>query len=89
MSAAVVPLAAPPPCCLGLSKRQPCMVEKGPTGGRQFDAVHAADHQLNADLVFEIADLPAQRRLRGVQPFFSRERQAALFGDRDKITKVP
>jgi hypothetical protein len=65
------------------------MVEKGPTGGSQFDAVHAACHQLNADLVFEIADLPAQRRPRGVQAFFSRERQAARFGDRDKIAKVP
>jgi hypothetical protein len=85
MSAAVAPLAAPPP----LSKRQPCMVQKGPTRGRQFDAMHAAHHQLNADLVFEIADLPAQRRLRGVQPFSSRKCQAALFGDRDKITKVP
>ncbi|MEH2567611.1 hypothetical protein V1289_007238 [Bradyrhizobium sp. AZCC 2289] len=75
--------------CLRLGKRQPCMVEKGPTGGGQFNAVHATYHQLNADLVFEIADLPAQRRLRGAQPFFSRERQAALFGNRDKITKVP
>ena len=65
------------------------MVKKGPTRGSQFDAVHAACHQLNADLVFEIADLPAHRGLRGVQPFFSRERQTALFGDRDKITKMP
>ena len=65
------------------------MVEKGATGCGQFDAVHAAAHQLNTDLVFEIADLPAQRRLRGVQPFFGRERQAALFGYRDEITEVP
>ena len=28
--------------CLSLSERQPCMVEKGPAGGGQFDAVHAA-----------------------------------------------
>src|SRR5258705_4039678 len=65
------------------------MVEKGPPGGGQFDAVHAAAHQLDANLEFEIADLAAQRRLRRVQPFFSREREAALLGDRDEIAKVP
>ena len=76
-------------CGIDLRQRQPCMVEKGPTGGGQFDAVHAAAHQLDADLVFEIADLAAERRLRRVQPFLSRERQAALLGDRDEIAKVP
>jgi hypothetical protein len=65
------------------------MVEKDATSGGQFNTAHAAAHQLNADLVFKIADLSAQRRLRGVQSFFSRERQTALFGDRNKITKVP
>src|SRR5436853_6389918 len=60
-----------------LSKRQPCMIEKGPPGGGQFDAVHAAAHQLDANLVFEIADLAAEGRLRRVQPILSRERQAA------------
>jgi hypothetical protein len=33
-----------------------------PCGG-QFDAVHAATHQLDADLIFEIADLPTEGRL--------------------------
>jgi hypothetical protein len=51
-------------------------------------AVHAAAHQLNANLVFEIADLAAEGRLRRVRPFLSRERQAALLGDRDEITKM-
>ena len=74
---------------LDLGQRQPCMVEKGPAGGGQFDAVRAAAQQLDADLVFEIADLAAQRRLRRVQPFLGRERQAALLGDRDEIAKVP
>jgi hypothetical protein len=45
------------------------MVEKGLACGGQFDAVHAAVHKLNADLVFEIADLAAEGRLRRVQPF--------------------
>ena len=48
------------------------MVEKGATGGGQFDAVHAAAHQLNANLVFEISDLATEGRLRRVQPFLSR-----------------
>jgi hypothetical protein len=65
------------------------VIEKGPTGGGQFDAVHATDQQLNADLVFEVADLAAEGRLRRVQPFLSRERQAAFLGDRDEIAKVP
>src|ERR1700730_10215377 len=53
------------------------------------NAVHAAAHQLDANLVFEIADLAAEGRLRRVQPFLSRERQAAFLGDRDEIAKVP
>src|SRR5260370_29807740 len=65
------------------------MIEEGAPGGGQFDAVHASIHQRNADLVFEIADLATQRRLRGVQPFLSRKRQAALLGDRDEVAKVP
>ena len=59
------------------------------TGIGQLDAVHAAAHELDADLVFEIADLAAEGRLRRVQPFLSRERQAALLGNRDEIAKVP
>jgi len=43
----------------------------------------------NADLIFEIADLPAEGRLRRVKPFLGRERKAALLGDRDEIAKLP
>ena len=74
---------------LGLCERQPRMIEKGPPGGGQFDAVHAAPHKLDADLVFQIADLAAEGGLRRVQPLLGRERQAALLGDRDEIPKVP
>jgi len=49
----------------------------GAAGGGQFDTVHAAAHQLNADLIFQIADLATEGRLRRVQPFLRRERQAA------------
>src|SRR5260370_39287170 len=65
------------------------MVEEGAPGGGQFDAVHAAAHKLDADLIFEIADLATEGRLRRVEPFLRRQRQAALLGDRDEIAKVP
>ena len=74
---------------IDLRQRQAGVVEKGLARSGQFDAVNAADSSSAADLVFEIADLAAQRRLRRVQPFLSRERQAALLGDRDEIAKVP
>src|SRR6202023_4122346 len=74
---------------IDLRQRQSGMVEEGLACGGQFDAAHAAAHQLDANLIFEIADLAAEGRLRRVQPFLSRERQAALLGDRDEIAKVP
>src|SRR6202043_3215737 len=74
---------------LRLSQRQPGVVEKGLAGGGQLDAAHAAADQLDADFVFELADLPAERGLRRVQPFLGRERQAAFFGDRDEKAKMP
>src|SRR6202158_623104 len=68
-----------------LSQRQPGVVEKGLAGGGQLDAAHAAADQLDANLVFEVADLAANVRLRRVH----RERQSALFGGRDEKAKVP
>src|ERR1700741_4010586 len=65
------------------------MVEKGAAGGGEFDAAHAAVQELNADLIFEIADLATEGRLRRVEPFLRRQRQAALLGDRDEIANVP
>jgi hypothetical protein len=74
---------------IDLRQRQSGMVEKGLACVGQLDAVHAAPHKLGADLVFEITGLTAQRRLCRMQPFLSRERQAALLGDRNEIAKVP
>ena len=56
---------------LDLRQRQPGMVEEDAASGSQFDAARAADHKLSADLVFEIADLAAEGRLRRVQSPFS------------------
>jgi hypothetical protein len=50
--------------------------------------VHAAIQELNADLIFEIADLTTEGRLRRVQPFLGGDRQASCLRDRDKIAKV-
>jgi hypothetical protein len=50
------------------------MVEKGAAGGGQFDAAHTAVQELNADLIFEIADLATEGRLRRVEPFLRRQR---------------
>jgi len=37
---------------IDLHQRQAGVVEKRPTGGGQFDAVHAAAHHLDANFVF-------------------------------------
>jgi hypothetical protein len=50
--------------------------------------VDAAVYQRNADLVFEVAYLAAQRRLRGVQLLLGGDRQASCLRDRDKIAKM-
>ena len=74
---------------IDLRQRQPGMVEKGLACGGQLDAMNAARQQLAADLVLQIADLPAQRRLGGVEPVLGGSRQAAFLGHGDEITKVP
>ena len=74
---------------LDLRQRQARVVEECSTGRGQLDASNCANEELGADLSFEIAYLPAERRLRGVQPFFGRQRNAALLGDRNEIAKVP
>jgi hypothetical protein len=84
-----VPRAAPPASRFGLGQRQPRMVEEGATGSGQFGTVNTARQQRNANLVFQVADLPAQGWLRRVQPLFGGDRQAALLGDGDEVSKVP
>ena len=65
------------------------MIEKCPAGRRQLDASNAPNKELSADFHFQIAYLPAEGRLRGVQPALGRERDAALLGDRYEIAQVP
>ena len=71
-----------------LHQRQAGVVEKGFARGGQLDAVNAARQQLDPDLIFQVADLPAERRLRGVQPALGRLGEAAHFGDGNEIAKM-
>src|SRR5580692_2043548 len=64
------------------------MIEKHPSRCGELNSTRPADQELNPKLPFEIVDLPAQRRLRGVQPLLRRHCQAAFFGDGDEVTEV-
>src|ERR1700694_704884 len=64
------------------------MIEKGLACGGQLDAMNAARQQLGPDLVLQVANLPAQRRLRGVEPKLGRRRQAAFLEHGYEITQV-
>jgi hypothetical protein len=43
------------------------MIEKRSTGRRQFNPASAARQELRAYLLLKVTNLPAKRRLRGVQ----------------------
>jgi hypothetical protein len=73
---------------IDMHQRQAGVVEEGFARSGQLDAMNAARQLLDPDLIFQVPDLPAQRRLRGVQPSLRRLRQAANFGDGDKIPKM-
>jgi hypothetical protein len=72
-----------------LSQREPRVIEKDLTCSCERNTVRATRQQLNADLIFEIPDLATKRRLCRMEPSFSRDCEAALFGDGDEIAKVP
>src|SRR5882672_377564 len=76
-------------CGIDLRQRQPGMVEKGLARGGQLDAMNAARQQLGPDLVLQVANLPAQRRLRGVEPQLGGRRQTAFLDHGYEITQVP
>jgi hypothetical protein len=65
------------------------MVEKGPSGRRQLNAVSATMHQLNADFLFEIPDLPTERWLGSVQFLFGGNGQTAGIGHGDEVAEMP
>src|SRR5439155_15028571 len=75
--------------CFRLHQRHACMVEKGFSGRGQLDAVSSAVDQLSADFLFEIADLPAQRRLRSVEFLLGGNGQTAGIGHGDEVAEMP
>src|SRR5208282_991240 len=72
-----------------LHQRQARVIEKHSARCGQRDAARLALQQLYTDLQFEIANLPAQRRLRGVQPALSSGQKAAFLGYCNEITQMP
>src|SRR5579862_21245 len=75
-------------CRFNLCQHGACVFKKGLARRRQLDAASAARQQLGADFFFEVPDLPAQRRLCGVQLRLCRNGNTLRLGDRDKITQV-
>ena len=73
---------------LGLVEGEPGVIEKGAAGVGQRGSLRAAVQQPNADLMLEVADLAAERGLRGVQPLLGGEREAAGLGDRNEIAQM-
>lgn len=53
------------------------------------NAVGAALYQRNADLLFEIPDLPAERWLRSVQLLLGSNRQTTGIGHGNEVTEMP
>jgi hypothetical protein len=64
------------------------MVEKRFAGRGQFDAMSAAAYQLNANFLFEVSDLPAERWLRSVELLLGGDGQTACIGHRDEVAKM-
>ena len=73
---------------IDLKQRQTRVIEKSAAGRGERDAARAALQQWDADLEFEVADLPAQRWLRGMQPPFGGIGQAAFLGNGNEIAQV-
>jgi hypothetical protein len=65
------------------------MLEKSLAGRPQFNAMSAAMHQLNADFLLELADLPAERWLGGVELLLGGDRQTAGISHGDEVAEMP
>src|SRR5437899_1505533 len=58
------------------------------TRSRPLDASNAPNQKLSTDFGFQVAYLPAEGRLRGVQPALGGKGDAALLGDRHEIAQM-
>ena len=71
-----------------LQQRQARVIEKHAARCGQRNTARLALQQHYPDLQFEIANLPTQRRLRGVQPPFSGVAETAFLSHRNEITQM-
>jgi hypothetical protein len=65
------------------------MLQKSFAGRRQLNAVSAAIHQGNADFLFEIPDLPAERWLGSVEFLLGGNSQTACIRHGDEVAEMP
>ena len=65
------------------------MFQKSLAGRGQLNAVSAAGDQLNADFLFEIADLPAERWLGSVELLLGGNGQTACISHGDEVAEMP
>ena len=66
-------------------ERQARMIEKSAPSRREFDAARSSFQELDAHFQLQIADLPAQRRLGGMQPSLGSVSKAAFLGHSDEV----
>src|SRR6266568_4428812 len=76
-------------CCVRLKQRHSCMVGKRFAGRRQLNTVSPTIHQLNADFLFEIPNLPAERWLGRVKLLLGGNGQTARISNRDEVAEMP
>src|SRR5216684_3541211 len=65
------------------------MLQKGFAGRGQLNTVSATIYQFNADFLFEIPDLPAERRLGRVELLLGGNGQAACISHGDEVAEMP
>lgn len=65
------------------------VLHEGLASGRQIHAARATLEEARADLIFQIADLSAERRLRREQPLFRRFGQTAGFRHCNEVPQMP
>ena len=73
---------------IDLHQRQPGVIEKRLARSGQLHAAHATAQKFDTHFVFKVADLPAQGRLRRVQPSLSGLGETAGLRYRDKVSKM-
>jgi hypothetical protein len=73
---------------VGLLQNRASFIEKRATGVSQAHGFGGAFKQLDADLILEIANLAAQRRLRHVQPLHRGARNVFHLGDGNEVAQV-